>query len=114
MEEQPAEKEQPAAGEQLAAGTEETIAPAQSEVPPAPVNAGETPDPEEPEQVEIDEILPPPEEIDRITSLKDKFEEALATLQIQLDSNNFEGMEIVIKRLEALRERLISEKEEKS
>ena len=112
--EQPAAEEQPAAGEQLAAGTEETIAPAQSEVPPAPVNAGETPDPEEPEQVEIDEILPPPVETDRLTELKDKFGEALATLRVQLDSNNFENMEIVIKRLETLRERLISAKEEKS
>lgn len=65
------------------------------------------------EQVEIDEILPAPAGTDRLTELKDKFGEALATLRIQLDSNNFENMEIVIRRLETLRVRLISAKEEK-
>lgn len=106
--------------EEQAAGVpepEKAIAPAQSETEESTVTYSENQDStiteSEPEQVEIDEILPAPAGTDRLTELKDKFGEALATLRIQLDSNNFENMEIVIRRLETLRVRLISAKEEK-
>ena len=110
-EDKPAEEEQ-----QVAAGLEGTLAPAQK-IEKTTVTYSEKTDSaiaEEPEQVEIEEILPAPAGTDRLTELKDKFGEALATLRIQLDSNNFDNMEIVIKRLETLRVRLINEKEGKA
>lgn len=110
------EEQEAAVEEQPPAAVEEPLAPAQ-ENPPDIVETNEKQDSAiketEPEQVEIDEILPAPAGTDRLTELKDKFGEALATLRIQLDSNNFENMEIVIRRLETLRVRLISAKEEK-
>ena len=110
------EEAPPAAGAEEPEKPVEEIAPAQKESPPSIVTNNAKTDSaiaEEPEQVEIDEILPAPAETDRLTELKDKFGEALATLRIQLDSNNFDNMEIVIRRLETLRVRLISAKEEK-
>ena len=106
--------------EEQAAGApepENEVAPAQLEIEESTVTYSEKTDSaiaEEPEQVEIEEILPAQAGTDRLTELKDKFGEALATLRIQLDSNNFESMEIVIRRLETLRVRLINEKEGKA
>ena len=91
----------------------EKIAPAQKE-PPAieDVNvktdsaiaenvAPETND--EPEQVEIDEILPPPVEPDPMRDLKDRFTAELNSLKVLLDCDNFGGMKQTIERLEQLR-----------
>lgn len=111
------EEAPPAAGAEEPEKPVEEIAPAQKESPPSIVTNNAKTDSaiaEEPKQVEIDEILPAPAETDRLTELKDKFGEALATLRIQLDSNNFDNMEIVIRRLETLRVRLINEKEGKA
>ena len=58
---------------------------------------------EEPEQVEIDEILPPPEEPDPMRDLKDRFTAELNTLRVALDCDNFAGMAQTIERLEYLR-----------
>lgn len=109
--EEPAPAEDPAE-EQPAAGTaeEETIAPAQKEAPaiektnvkPAPETA-ENQSPEEPEQVEIDEILPPPVEPDPMRDLKDRFTAEMNSLKIMLDCDNFAGMAQTIERLEHLR-----------
>ena len=94
----------------------EKIAPAQKEPPtignsnvktdsaiaeePAPETA------EEPEQVEIDEILPAPVDSDPMRDLKDRFEAELSSLKVLLDCNNFSGMSQSIERLEHLRVRM--------
>ena len=57
---------------------------------------------EEPEQVEIDEILPPPVEPDPIRDLKDRFAAELNSLRIMMDCNNFSGMAQIIGRLKEL------------
>ena len=90
-----------------------TMAPAQKEPPTignsnvktdsaiaeesAPENA------EEPEQVEIDEILPAPVEPDPMRDLKDRFTAEINSLKIMLDCENFAGMAQTIERLEHLR-----------
>ena len=61
---------------------------------------------EEPEQVEIDEILPPPVEPDPMRDLKDRFMAELNSLKIMLDCNNFDGMTQIIERLEDLSGRM--------
>jgi len=61
---------------------------------------------EEPEQVEIDEILPPPEKPDPLRDLKDRFMAEMNSLKILLDCENFSGMEQTIERLEHLRVRM--------
>ncbi len=58
---------------------------------------------EEPEQVEIDEILPPPEEPDPMRDMKDRFTAELNSLRVMLDCDNFSGMAQTIERLEYLR-----------
>ena len=58
---------------------------------------------EEPEQVEIDEILPAPEEPDPLRDLKDRFTAELNSLRVMLDCENFSGMAQSIERLEHLR-----------
>lgn len=58
---------------------------------------------EEPEQVEIDEILPAPEEADPMRDLKDRFTAEINSLKIMLNCNNFAGMAQTIERLEHLR-----------
>jgi hypothetical protein len=58
---------------------------------------------EEPEQVEIDEILPAPEEPDPMRDLKDRFTAEINSLKIMLDCENFAGMAQTIERLEQLR-----------
>lgn len=58
---------------------------------------------EEPEQVEIDEILPAPEEPDPMRDLKDRFTAELNSLRVMLDCENFSGMAQSIERLEHLR-----------
>lgn len=88
----------------------ETIAPAQKEAPaiektnvkPAPETAENTPA-EEPEQVEIDEILPAPVEPDPMRDLKDRFTAEINSLKIMIDCENFAGMAQTIERLEHLR-----------
>ena len=57
---------------------------------------------EEPEQVEIDEILPAPEDPDPIRDLKDRFAAELNSLRIMMDCNNFSGMAQIIGRLKEL------------
>lgn len=94
-----------------------TIAPAQKETPQASVTNSENSDSaiaektspeiaEEPEQVEIDEILPAPVEPDPMRDLKDRFEAELSSLKVLLDCNNFSGMSQSIERLEHLRVRM--------
>lgn len=94
-----------------------TIAPAQKEAPPVSVSNSENSDSaiaentspetvEEPEQVEIDEILPAPEEADPMRDLKDRFMAELNSLKIMLDCNNFSGMPQIIERLEELTGRM--------
>ena len=61
---------------------------------------------EEPEQVEIDEILPAPEEPDPMRDLKDRFTAEINSLKIMLDCENFAGMAQTIERLEHLRVRM--------
>ena len=58
---------------------------------------------EEPEQVEIDEILPAPVEPDPMRDLKDRFTAEINSLKIMLDCENFAGMAQTIERLEHLR-----------
>lgn len=58
---------------------------------------------EEPEQVEIDEILPPPEEPDPMRDLRDRFTAEMNSLRVMLDCDNFAGMAQTIERLEYLR-----------
>lgn len=94
-----------------------TIAPAQKETPPASVSNSENSDSaiaeepaqetaEEPEQVEIDEILPAPVDQDPMRDLKDRFMAELNSLKIMLDCNNFAGMTQIIERLEDLSGRM--------
>ena len=91
----------------------EKIAPAQKEAADieksnektAPETA-ENKYPEEPEQVEIDEILPAPVEPDPMRDLKDRFMAELNSLKIMLDCNNFSGMSQIIERLEDLTGRM--------
>lgn len=91
-----------------------TIALAQKENPPATVGNSENPDsaiaeithPEEPEQVEIDEILPVPVEPDPMRDLKDRFMAEINSLKIMLDCENFSGMTQIIERLEELTARM--------
>ena len=92
---------------------EQTVAPAQKEPPTIEDNneksdsaiaenkASETV--EEPEQVEIDEILPAPEKPDPMRDLKDRFTAELNSLRVMLDCENFSGMAQSIERLEHLR-----------
>ena len=91
----------------------EKIAPAQKEAP-AIGNSNEKTDSaiaenkasetvEEPEQVEIDEILPAPEKPDPMRDLKDRFTAELNSLRVMLDCENFSGMAQSIERLEHLR-----------
>lgn len=91
---------------------EEPVAPAQKEPPSIEDNneksdsaIAEEPAPEpaeEPEQVEIDEILPAPEDPDPIRDLKDRFAAELNSLRIMMDCNNFSGMAQIIGRLKEL------------
>ncbi len=94
-----------------------TIAPAQKETPPASVSNSKNSDSaiaeeqapetaEEPEQVEIDEILPAPVDQDPMRDLKDRFMAELNSLKIMLDCNNFAGMTQIIERLEDLTGRM--------
>ena len=115
-------KAEPAAGGQKPEKKEpepgtNTIAPAQKETPPASVSNSENSDSaiaeepapetaEEPEQVEIDEILPAPVDSDPMRDLKDRFEAELSSLKVLLDCNNFSGMSQSIERLEHLRVRM--------
>ena len=62
---------------------------------------------EEPEQVEIDEILPPPEKPDPLRDLKDRFLAEMNSLKILLDCENFSGMAQTIERLEHLRIKMV-------
>ena len=92
---------------------EEQLAPAQEKTEEVPVSYGENLEStidEEPEQVEIDEILPAPTEPDPLEELKDRFREALQTLRVMVDAGNFEGMDVTIERLKILRTRLINER----
>lgn len=102
-------KAEPAAGK---TEPETSIAPAQKE-PPTIDNSNVKTDSaiaenspsetaEEPEQVEIDEILPPPVEPDPIRDLKDRFAAELNSLRIMMDCNNFSGMAQIIGRLKEL------------
>ena len=108
-EEKPAEEEQ-----QVAAGTEETLAPAQGNQPDI-VETNEKQDSvikeTEPEQVEIDEILPAPVEMNKLEELKDRFREALNTLKVMVDAENFERMDRTIERLGTLKIKMIAEKQ---
>ncbi len=108
-EEKLAEEEQ-----QVAAGTEETLAPAQGNQPDI-VETNEKQDSvikeTEPEQVEIDEILPAPVEISKLEELKDRFREALNTLKVMVDAENFESMDLTIERLGTLKIKMIAEKQ---
>jgi len=103
-------KAEPAAGK---TEPETPIAPAQKE-PPTIEDNNEKPvsaiaeesaqeETEEPEQVEIDEILPAPEEPDPMRDLKDRFTAELNSLRVMLDCENFSGMAQSIERLEHLR-----------
>ena len=101
-----------------AAGAEEPekpvkeIAPAQKESPPSIVNNNVKTVPateEEPEQVEIDEILPAPTVPDKLTELKDRFKEALTSLRVMADADHYVGMKATIERLEQLRTRILEE-----
>lgn len=92
---------------------EPTVAPAQKEQPSIEDNNEKTDSviaeepasepAEEPEQVEIDEILPAPEEPDPMRDLKDRFLAEMNSLKIMLDCENFSGMAQTIERLEHLR-----------
>lgn len=62
---------------------------------------------EEPEQVEIDEVLPPPVEPDPMRDLKDRFTAEMNSLKIMLDCDNFAGMAQTIERLEHLRIKMV-------
>ena len=98
---------EPAAG---APEPENEVAPAQFDT----VTYSENPDSEtaeEPEQVEIDEILPAPIEITRLEELKDRFREALNTLRVMVDAENFESMGLTIERLGTLKTKMIAEKQ---
>ncbi len=91
----------------------EGIAPAQKQ-PADTVNDNEKADSTieetEPEQVEIDEILPAPTSPDKLRDLKDRFNEALNTLRMMCDVENFESMDGTIERLSSLKEKMIIER----
>jgi hypothetical protein len=111
------EEEQAAAvEEQPPAAVEEPLAPAQK-IPPAIVESNENQDSAieetEPEQVEIEEILPARTE-DPFEELKDRFREVMNSINVMLDSNNFESLDIPLARLGILRGKLIAKKEELS
>ena len=91
----PAQKEPPAI-EDVNVKTDSAIA--ENAVP-------ETED--EPEQVEIDEILPPPVEPNPMRDLKDRFTAEMNSLKIMLDCDNFAGMAQTIERLEYLRIKMV-------
>ena len=109
-EEKPAEEEQ-----QVAAGQEETLAPAQ-ENPPDIVETNEKQDSAiketEPEQVVIDDILPPPAEGSPLEDIRDRFKDALNSLRIMADAGHFENMEQTINRLTILRNKYLYKKSE--
>ena len=100
-----------------AAGAKEpakAIAPAQLKEPENTVNNNEKADStiaEEAEQVEIDEILPAPVEMSKLEELKDRFREALNTLKVMVDAENFERMDRTIERLGTLKIKMIAEKQ---
>ena len=103
--------------EEQAAGAPEPengVAPAQLEIEESTVTYSENQDSaiaEEPEQVEIDEILPAPVEISKLEELKDRFREALATLKVMVDAERFESMDLTIERLGTLKAKMIVEKQ---
>lgn len=101
----------PAAGEEPV----KSVAPAQKETEESTVSYSGNQDPtiteSEPEQVEIDEILPAPVD-DPYEELKDRFREVMGSLRVMLDANNFESMDIPIERLKILKGKLIAKKEE--
>ena len=103
--------------EEQAAGASEPengVAPAQLEIEESTVTYSENPNSaiaEEPEQVEIDEILPAPIEITRLEELKDRFREALNTLRVMVDAENFESMDLTIERLGTLKTKMMAEKQ---
>lgn len=110
-------EEQPAAVEEKPpAAVEEPLAPAQK-IPPAIVESNENQDSTieetEVEQVEIEEILPAPTE-DPYEELKDRFREVMNSINVMLDSNNFESLDIPLARLGVLRGKLIAQKEKLS
>ena len=103
--------------EEQAAGApepENEVAPAQLKIEESTVTYSENSDSaiaEEPEQVEIDEILPAPTG-DPYEELKDKFTEVMNSIRVMLDANNFESLDIPLARLNTLRDKLIAKKEE--
>ena len=102
--------------EQAAGATEpeNEVAPAQLEIEESTVTYSEKTDSaiaEEPEQVEIEEILPAPVEMSRLEELKDRFREALNTLRVMVDAENFESMDLTIERLGTLKTKMITEKQ---
>ena len=99
--------------EEQAAGAHETeneVAPAQFDTVTYSENS-DSDTAEEPEQVEIEEILPAPVETTRIEELKDRFKEALNTLKVMVDAENFESMGLTIERLGTLKTKMIAEKQ---
>lgn len=66
---------------------------------------------EEPEQVEIDDILPAPIEPDAMRDLKDRFLLELNSLRILVETEAFDSMRQNIERLEHLRQRLVEERD---
>lgn len=111
-----AEEEQAAAvGEEPPAAVEEPLAPAQ-ENPPDIVESNENRDStiaeSEPEQVEIDDILPPPTEGSPLEDIRDRFKDALNSLRIMADAGHFENMEQTINRLSILRNKYLYKKSE--
>lgn len=110
------EEEQAAAvEEQQPAAVEEPLAPAQK-TPPDIVETNENPDStiagSEPEQVEIDDILPPPAEGGPLEDIRDRFKDALNSLRIMADAGHFENMEQTINRLTILRNKYLYKKSE--
>ena len=103
--------------EEQAAGApepENEVAPAQLKIEESTVTYSENSDSaiaEEPEQVEIDEILPAPTG-DPYEELKDKFTEVMNSIRVMLDANNFESLDIPLARLNTLMDKLIAKKEE--
>ena len=107
------EEAPPAAGAEESEKPVKEIAPAQKESPPSIVTNNVKTVPateEEPEQVEIDEILPAPTAPDKLTELKDRFKEALTSLRVMADADHYVGMKGTIERLEQLRTRILAER----
>lgn len=90
--------------------TENEVAPAQFDTVTYSENS-DSDTAEEPEQVEIEEILPAPIEITRLEELKDRFREALNTLRVMVDAENFESMDLTIERLGTLKTKMMAEKQ---